>query len=296
MMDPLNCNNENQDLGSNEGISCRKIYYENKEICYYSSSNDEDINIINRLSKGFALEKFSSNAYDRKGEYLVFNSNSMELFNFRNNDFTNLTKEEKEIVEKSNTCSYLSYGKSRDSIEKFLDYPLDLDNKEACFQVDQFDELKGLVDCGYAEVTAQNPNNRQKPIIRFTRCFFIPSDNLSSKFLPIYNFYIKTENSNHDKREEALGLLANFDGYYTRRRLEQEEFSYEIIVTSRNGKKVRYRDDKFMEVLEEGKENQNEDGKENKDEKCLQKTINSNYIIILSFLLLLICFYIILLK
>ena len=51
-----------------------------------------------------------------------------------------------------------------------------------------------------------------------------------------------------------------------------------------------------MEVLEEGKENQNEDGKENKDEKCLQKTINSNYIIILSFLLLLICFYIILLK
>ena len=65
----------------------------------------------------------------------------------------NLEEKDKKILEKKNLCSYLFFGDYLLNSENYTNGYPEITEKTKCFNVDQFDDLKNLIDCRYAEIT-----------------------------------------------------------------------------------------------------------------------------------------------
>lgn len=61
-----------------------------------------------------------------------------------------LTEEDKEIYFGKNTCWYRAYARFRDDYEG--ERYINISDKNICFNADRFDDLKDIIDCGYATI------------------------------------------------------------------------------------------------------------------------------------------------
>ena len=93
-----------------------------------------------------------------------------------------LTEKDKNIMNKKNTCKYRNYA-------RFLDYDFYNGNKEknvsdknVCFNVDKFDDLKDLMDCAFYTATGKIDN---KTFV-FTNCIGVIDKNADSDFKKYY--------------------------------------------------------------------------------------------------------------
>ena len=112
-------------------------------------------------------------------EKVISNQNEEASINSRD-----LTQDEKAMIKSKNTCSYNSYGRvfndiNNKNIKKFQN----IDNKNICFNSQQFPELRDLVDCGYADIKMIMPGlvDEKNREYHLKTCFFIPNDNLPNE-------------------------------------------------------------------------------------------------------------------
>ena len=100
-----------------------------------------------------------------------------EVVEFEKASFTN---KDKDILFSEKTCTYYFYGKYYWDPKK-IKYE-DITDKNICFNAQQFDDFKNLVDCGYSEMkfSIEGKNYEIKT------CFLIPNDNLPKSLNDIY--------------------------------------------------------------------------------------------------------------
>ncbi len=118
--------------------------------------------------------------------------------------YINLSNEnDKNIIKGNNTCGYISLGRYIDNIDNYINGYPNIEDKNACFNVDQFDDLKNLIDCGYAEIIFDTYSEEIKTN---KTCFYMPNENLPELlvkslygFQPfVYDLYAKIYYNDRD--------------------------------------------------------------------------------------------------
>lgn len=95
-----------------------------------------------------------------------------------------LTEEEKEIYFGKNTCWYRAYARFRDEYEG--ERYINISDKNICYNVDRFEDLKDILDCGYATIKGKYNN---KSFV-FTSCCHILDNNADELFKKYYNYFV----------------------------------------------------------------------------------------------------------
>ena len=160
-----------------------------------------------------------------------------------------LTSKDKEVFASENTCGY-------HMMRKFL-YEQKAENiteKNTCFKVNKFDDLKNILDCGYAifkyKIDGQN--------YEYRTCFLLPTANMPKNFSAMLTDSIKTAIEGGfieallytaaGKGENEYGDIADKK---SSRRLS--EMTYTVEVENKDERKVKYSSDKAnLEVIAEG--------------------------------------------
>lgn len=158
-----------------------------------------------------------------------------------------LTEEEKRIINNSNTCYYHSISRFRTPQYYKGEKKINITDKNVCFNVDKFEELKGIMDCGYATIKGTFNNIS----FAFTDCFVIQDKNLDKTFKKYYfnmtedengflfNIYsiLKNNITDLDINKEARSKLE-------KRQLQSLDFheiqDLDMVVEDRYGNIVRY--------------------------------------------------------
>jgi hypothetical protein len=126
------------------------------ENCYIYTKDAKLKNILEQYSMGMFKERLSlaEDSEIDKGTFTL-EKNELEASSkgdiIKNKEISvTLTESEKEKLKKRNTCSYQIGGRFIDEINPNPSPNFNISNKSLCFNVDRFDELKDLVDCGYS--------------------------------------------------------------------------------------------------------------------------------------------------
>ena len=184
-----------------------------------------------------SFEDFIKNLYKPKKE----SYNLDELIEFEKGT---LTDEDKSKLLSKKTCFYYYYGKYYWDMEK-KNYP-NINDKNICFNSEQFDDFKDLIDCGHANINF-SINGKDYSI---HTCYLIPN-NMPEIFNEFYMSYIKSDIESEDGNSNFLFHL--IAGNYDQRRRRLSDITYNIEVENKNGKKVKYSSDKdSFEVIAEG--------------------------------------------
>lgn len=224
--------------------------------CKKANSNEcSNINVEEREFQNWKCEKVNNactyvpkNSETRKNFEKIIKGEDKEIaamnYNkFLDNSYGSFSKEDTEIINRKNTCSYISFGNFTNSESSSTKYN-GVSDKNLCFNAEQFTDLKGLVNCGYAEVSI-NVGGQNKNI---NLCSYVPTKDVEEDLIP-YIKYRFIEKITMDELEEIIedGLLD--------RRLDEDELSYEITIEDKNGRKVIFSDQNYdIQLVSLGKE------------------------------------------
>ena len=154
-----------------------------------------------------------------------------------------LTEEDKRIINNKNTCNYNAKSKS----VKFVQYPenttIKVADKNVCFNSERFEDLKDILDCGYATLKGKYMN---VPFI-FTCCCSITDENADEKFKRIYkDFYLKQSfqslyNEAIKKGVTDFNLTIEERGISKKRQLQTQEIKdFEMFIEDKHGNIIRF--------------------------------------------------------
>ena len=169
--------------------------------------------------------------------------------------------------------SYHNIGNGED----FNGY-VDVENKNSCFNVQQFSDLKDILQCGYAEIKYINRNNKEYNI---KTCFYIPNNKMPEEF----GAYFKKEYVDTLFEDEESLFPQIFYSIENHNEMIPEEGGYrrlssigfEVEVENRNGKKVKYTDgSNDIEVIEKGSEETKDLPKDSDSEQTKEPEKNNN--------------------
>ena len=148
-------------------------------------------------------------------------------------DIYNATQDDIANIKNANSCSYLLYGRyAKDETKGYID----ITEKTDCFNAYQFDELKNLVDCGFAKIKYKYSGEEDE----IQSCFLMPNDNMPQGYL--LNYFLNRLNSG------VLPSIFNHIYYYkhysARRRMDGDNddsvLTYTIEVENKDGKITKY--------------------------------------------------------
>ena len=172
-----------------------------------------------------------------------------------------LSNEDKKILKGNKTCSYLLKGRYLDNIKKYPSGYPNIVDKNICHNAEQFSDLKGLVNCGYAQIKYyiwDKPYN-------YSTCYYIPDNNFPEELKVLWRLlYFQVEELfdilewGDDEYEKNIGNKGNkiFKKSNKRNLQENSGEEYEIIVEDKFGKIIKYSSNSTeMIVLEKGDEN-----------------------------------------
>ena len=228
------------------------INLEDPYSCIPYPEKAEEQKLMWRLTNGLLKESFSStNNIDTKftiAEKSFYKKG--EVVTLKN---TTLTEEEKKIISNNNTCTYQFLGRFTNNFNQFhKGYP-NVTDPNLCFNVDSFNDLKGILNCGLANIS-YTINNKSKTI----RTCFYSVGNKASKELQQYFIKLYFEdtlfgegNIGFDMIIQTLDILSEYSGrnfqlnknqlIKSKRKLKDTEIqNYEIIVEDKNGKVTKY--------------------------------------------------------
>ena len=143
------------------------------------------------------------------------------------------TKDDIANIKNANSCSYLLYGRyAKDETKGYID----ITEKTDCFNAYQFDELKNLVDCGFAKINYKYLGEEGE----IQSCFLMPNDNMPQGYL--LDYFMNRLNSG------VLPSLFNhiyYNKHYSARRRidgdnDDSELTYTIEVENKDGKITKY--------------------------------------------------------
>ena len=181
-----------------------------------------------------------------------------------------LTERDKEVILSGKTCSYYLYGRYEESASEEYENIVD---KNICFNAEQIDDLKNLVDCGYATMKFSIDGEDYE----IKTCYFLPNDNMPKNFSDLYMESIQTSIDGDFNIVEQLfySIAGKSDDI---RRLST--MTYEIEVENKKGKKVKYSSDTVI-----SKAGKSQDGDGNTYEGNASY-VNINFILLILFLFL----------
>lgn len=186
------------------------------------------------------LISFTKDFY-KKNYYQSYNKENYEKDETIYLIYKNFTDAEMKIYNSNNTCSYQLVGRYYENKQNYPDGYPDINDKNICFNTEQFNELKDLINCGYAEFKI-NHNNKSKII---NSCFLLEDDNFPKQFKNILK----------DKLDTMLLAYSFFLQDNLNNLTEKLNFE-EIIIEDKNGKKMKYTyDSEELELIEEKKKN-----------------------------------------
>ena len=185
-----------------------------------------------------------------------------------------ISKDDIKKIKGKNTCSYQIEGRYVDNIKNFPSGYPNIEDKNICFNVDQFSDLKGLVNCGYAKVI----NRIGDKVYNYSTCYHTPDNKCPQEIQDIWTLtYFQTEKffdiiEWEDEDEKKMGNKAKEKVKTSNKRKLQENYvnEYEIIVEDKFGKIVKYSSNSTkIEVLEKGDENATSYSERNSNYKLL---------------------------
>ena len=145
----------------------------------------------------------------------------------------NITKEDKEKRERNNTCLYKYYYYTFSD----EDGPHNVTDKNICFNVEQYDELKNKLDCGYATIKFIKEG---KVVGVLNTCYFIPDKNFPDT---IENYFKKLYYDAHFSNYPSIDIVIEYNLTKKRKLQNAQKSGYEMIIEDRNGRKLKYTSD-----------------------------------------------------
>ena len=215
-----------------------------------------------KINDGFQLESNSAYGHSEDENDFFLSTGKKDFYgsgevvemsqNSLSNDVISKIKGQK-------TCAYNIIGRNLMSVGG--DTYSDITDKTICFNSEKFDEMKNLVDCGYADIsfTLGGQNYKMKT------CFYVPNDHMPSNLNPYLMYYIKML-ANNDILNAAFRMKAGkFDH---RRRLQEDGITFSMEVENKYGRKVKYASDQSdLTILEAGQESPLEETSKNNAQK-----------------------------
>lgn len=264
------------------GLSCYKIKYPYSlsQKCHLFPSKSENqknfFNFINGIIKEIYSAYPKSENEDSLDE-IEFDQTLKETYGSEEIIETKIVKmsnADQKTMLSENTCNYHFYGKSyQDNFSTIHE----IEDKNICFNADQFEDLKDLLDCGSAKMSFTLGGKTYT----MDTCYYIPNDKMPKEYEGYFKKYV-VDNSFKDDGElyylsrylesrELYGLPNKED----ERRLSAE--SYEITVENKNGKIMKISSEKDeIEIISEGKENEKAE-KSSKPEKSAKSVAEFNF-------------------
>ena len=161
--------------------------------------------------------------------------------------FGTLTEEEKKIINNNNTCDYKTYARFLYSEYYKGEKKVNVTDKNFCFNADKFEDLKGIMDCGYATIKGKYKNIS----FTFTNCYNILVKNVDGDFKK--HFYNSTKDESgffyeiyYIIRDNITDLDINNEdrSKFEKRQLQspllQDIQDFDMVVEDRYGNVVRY--------------------------------------------------------
>jgi hypothetical protein len=166
-------------------LSCYKYEETSPQKCFPFFTSDELQKTFFKYSRGIQKELHSF----KNDESYTINILDKETYNrddiiklktVKLND--SLTEKDNNIMKSNNTCIYRSYERFSDTIFYDGNKQINVSDKNVCFNVDKFDDLKDLMNCGYYTVKAEFNNTS----FVFTGCFLTLDRKADSDFKKYY--------------------------------------------------------------------------------------------------------------
>jgi hypothetical protein len=223
---------------------CVKTYNQNDPShphCTYFPINENAQNIFSNIEDGESKEENSKSP----NVFYTSSSSSKQIYEINNKNIEinfSVTNKDIQIQQNKNTCAYISFGqyyekvseceRTKDSSECKIKYE-GVKDKNKCFNADQFDDLKNLINCGFAQVKISFGGEEKTT----TLCSYIPTENLHEDILQYFKYrYI--DKIIIDDLEEII------EDDLIGRRLETE-IIYEMLVEDKDGNKVKYTSENY---------------------------------------------------
>lgn len=225
-----------------DGFSCYKYSSEDEnnqkeEGCTPFPDDDDDQKYFEQLLIGMGKETMVSNYDEDKMNYIpTFDKESYKKDEIIVTKMTNITKEDKEKRERNNTCLY-QYFYYTFGNEQGLKNVTD---KNICFNVEQYDELKNKLDCGYAKI---NYIIEGKVVLVLNECYLIPDKNMPDT---IDNYFKKMYYDTYFSNLPSSGIIIETieTNLTKKRKLQNDQHcDYEMVIEDRNGRKLKYTSD-----------------------------------------------------
>ena len=150
------------------------LYYTNEELqkLYYKYQ-------VGRFKEWATMNGGNAGIYYVKGD--TVHRKEMEIEDV-------LTKEDEKIFFGKNNCWYKAYARFYNDYEG--ERYINISDKNVCYNVDRFEDLKDIMDCGYATIKGKYKNNS----FVLTNCAYILDKNVDELFKDVY----KNEQLSHD--------------------------------------------------------------------------------------------------
>jgi len=153
-----------------------------------------------------------------------------------------LTDDDKKKIKSNNTCLYLFDGRYTQNIKNYPSGYPNINDKNICFNAEQFSDLKGLINCGHAKILIKAINETYN----VSTCFIIP-DNRCPQF---YQEAFKNKSVEGEIGEWLINILdwedldkknRNIKKTKNKRKLQQRQiYGYEMIIEDKFGKILKY--------------------------------------------------------
>ena len=212
-------------------FSCFKYEEDNEPYkCKPFLTSENSQKAYSKLQRGYQKERISVHSLsdiDEDDTIVVYDKetyNPGETIKVKEvNLLDSLTEEDKNVIKNKNTCMYRGYARFVDPDNYIGEKKFNVSDKSVCYNADRFDELKDILDCGYATIKGKYNNKR----FVFTNCYHILDTNADSDFQKAFNdsyskllFKYYYDDVVHIFINKA-GLFTNADN--TRRQLDSQE-------------------------------------------------------------------------
>ena len=247
-VDQSKCQSHTMESGF-DFLSCYKYEANNNpHKCFPLFTSEKLQKAFAKLSRGMLKEASSIYELSQTGESKTMildketysRDDIIQIKEVKLNDI--LTEKDKNIMSNKNTCKYRNYARFIDADFYNGNKEINVTDKNVCFNVDQYDDLKDLMDCAYYTATGKIDN---KTFV-FTNCLGVIDKNVDSDFKKYYLKQLFKSDYLVNVRTlfiSAYGAsVANTTAYdKVKRQLDSQGLQdLEVVVEDRDGNKIIY--------------------------------------------------------
>jgi hypothetical protein len=247
-VDQSKCQSHTMESGF-DFLSCYKYEANNNpQKCYPLFTSEKLQKAFAKLSRGMLKEASSIYELSQIGESKTMildketysRDDIIQIKEVKLNDI--LTEKDKNIMNNNNTCMYRNLARFLDVDFYSGSKEINVSDKNVCFNVDKFDDLKDLMDCAYYTAKGKIDN---KTFV-FTNCLGVIDKNADSD---LKKYYLKQIFKTDYITTVQHPIISAYNAYVAkttaydkvkRQMASQKLQDFEVVVEDRDGNKIIY--------------------------------------------------------